>query len=100
MKSIKKNLCGCIIHIVEIELGKNSQFFVEITIMTRPPIYLNKLLKNYILQDKGRIIAEQGNNVQCTDNFSITEESIFITARRMTEISLGFNQGVNFKAGH
>ena len=26
------------IHIVEIELGKNSQFFVEITIMTRPPI--------------------------------------------------------------
>ena len=26
------------IHIVEIDLGKNSQFFVEITIKTRPPI--------------------------------------------------------------
>ena len=41
MKSIKKNSCGCIIHIVEIELGTNSQFFVEIPIMTRPPIYLH-----------------------------------------------------------
>ena len=26
---------------VEIELGKNSQFFVEITIRTRPPIYID-----------------------------------------------------------
>ena len=25
---------------MEIELGKNSQFFVEITIMTSPPIYI------------------------------------------------------------
>ena len=36
----KKKLCGCIIHILEIELGKNSHVFVEITIMTKPPIYV------------------------------------------------------------
>ena len=36
---INKKKSGCIIHVVEIELSKSSQFFVEITIMTRPPIY-------------------------------------------------------------
>ena len=49
MKSIKKKLCCCIIHIVVIELGKNSQFFVEITIRTRPSIYIFKFII-YVLE--------------------------------------------------
>ena len=60
MKSIKKNLCGCIIHIVEVELGKNSQFFVEISIMTRPPIYskINFHSTKYIILEHEEIYVK------------------------------------------
>ena len=45
---------------MKIKLGKNSQFFVEITIMTRPPIYMQKK-KSHIL---ARAIHLKPQNLQ------------------------------------
>ena len=40
MKSLKDFKCGSIIRNVDIERGKNSQFFGQITIKASPPIYI------------------------------------------------------------
>ena len=44
MKLLKDCKCVCIIHNVDIKMGKNSQFFGKITIRASPPICATRLV--------------------------------------------------------
>ena len=64
---------------MEIEVGKNSQFFVEITIRTRPPIYVYIYFKIKILvwvRDRGlnQLLA----SIRITITLKITSIYIYV----------------------